>query len=201
MVEGTCTYCHATTTFNVAFSQVFVANDGCNEEFTLASCKACDEVALFYREDPESLWEEDKSQQPVFNRLWPVEPRKIGFVLPSEVAIAYEEAVRAEKHKLWLASSVMIGRCLEAICKIYDPSIRSISEGIKQMREDGVLSEEMYEWSNELRLLRNASAHATQEPVFEGDVGFALDFLKAILEVFFEIRPKFEHFKEGRGRS
>lgn len=58
------------------------------------------------------------------------------------------------------------------------------------MKDNGLISEELLEWSNELRVLRNLGAHATSEKITGQDANEAIDFLQAILETLYHLRPK-----------
>ncbi|MBB87339.1 MAG: hypothetical protein CMP06_08580 [Xanthomonadales bacterium] len=200
IIESICRYCHARTVFEVVFSEDVVAPDDAVEEYTVAKCRACREAAFFYREDVELL-EGIHDYPTAFIMMWPTEKRYLDVELPPSVGQAYAEAVVAEKHELWLSASVMTGRALEAICKIYEPNARTIAEALKTMRNKGVLSEEMYEWSSEIRIVRNDGAHPSNPPPSGIEVQYSIDFLRSLAEILFEIRPKFKKFKAARESS
>ena len=126
-------------------------------------------------------------------------PRVIDCDLPDTVGRAYDEACHVELMKLPMASAVMIIRALEASLKDIDPATRSIADGLKRMKEKGVLPDEFTAWSNELRVLRNEAAHPSEREVLGTDVSEALDFLQAVLELLYHFRPKFQRFKARRG--
>ncbi len=131
--------------------------------------------------------------------MWPNKDSKgLDFSVPQQVQISRAEAVASIENHLYLAASVMIGRALEATCIDYDSSSKTIYSGLSKMKSDGVLSAEMYEWATELRLLRNQGAHANDILFQASDVEDGLDFLDAILEVIYDIRPKFERFKSRK---
>ena len=174
--------------------------DGCPEEYTFAKCGACSEVALFYREDVELMWDVT-GELPEFHCLWPIDQHFLHFVLPEEIGESYSEAIQAAKLGLYKSSAVMIGRALEAVCRDYDKNIKSIHTGLAKMLNDGALSQEMHDWANELRLLRNIGAHPSNVKIQEQDVMDAIDFLKSIFELIYYVRPKFNAFKERSERD
>src|SRR5690606_7882660 len=114
------------------------------------------------------------------------------------VGQSYSEAVEAIKAKLPMSAAAMIGRTLEAVCKDFDSSCKTIYQGLKMMRDEGALSEELYSWANELRVLRNESAHVSEIDVTLDDVNSSMDFLQSLLEIVYRIRPKFKEYSERR---
>jgi hypothetical protein len=167
-----------------------IPEEGPPEEYTFVHCSKCAKPAVFYREDVGDGFERDS-----YYRVYPAQERHIGYALPAMVREAYEEAVRCELSRTRMACAVMVGRTLEAVCKQFDPSARGIFDGLRSMHSKGVISQELLDWANELRTLRNLGAHATSERIDASDVTGALDFLQAILEILYDLRPKFENFR------
>ncbi len=95
----------------------------------------------------------------------------------------------------------MVGRALEAACKEAIPNSKSINDGLKKMLADGIISQELYDWANELRILRNLGAHATLAQIEQQDANESIDFLQAILETLYHLRPKFEQMKARRATA
>jgi uncharacterized protein DUF4145 len=162
-------------------------------EYTLARCDHCGSVALFHREDMGDGFENDS-----YYRLWPSHHRHIGFALPDIVRQSYDQAVRCENAKAYIAAAVMIRRALEAVAKQYEPTARSLHDALKGMLSRGLISQELSEWGNELRYIGNLGAHATDETVDREDAVEGLDFLQALLEIFYDLRPRFERMKVRR---
>jgi hypothetical protein len=193
-----CFECEAQVRFKIVHVHNRRGLDDCPEEYTLAACSVCGEPSLFYRQELSLQREILEIDLPQFNRLYPTSPRVIDFDVPEAVGRSYDEACAAESTHLAMAAAVMVGRALEATCKHFDPRSRSIADGLQRMKAAGLLSEELYEWASELRVLRNEAAHASQSGVDETEASEALDFLQAILEIIYEIRPKFQRFKDRR---
>jgi hypothetical protein len=133
-----------------------------------------------------------------YARAFPEEDRHVGFALPAIVRASYEEAVKCERAKVWMAAAVMVGRALEAVCKDYDPMSKTMFGGLLS---NGAISQELYDWANALRALRNNAAHATETTtIFEQDAVEALDFLQSILEILYELRPKFIKMQQRQSK-
>jgi hypothetical protein len=171
-------------------------DDGPPTEYTFAHCASCAKPAVFVREDMGDGFDKDN-----YYRVYPAQERHIGYSLPDIVRQSYEEAVRCESAKTWTACVVMVGRTLEAVGKEFESSTRSVFEGLKSMHSKGLISQELLDWANELRVLRNLGAHATNERVDYFDATGALDFLQAILEILYDLRPKFEKFKQRHAKA
>lgn len=187
-----CDHCEKHTNFHPLQSHIF-PNEGPPEEYTFAKCDACDKPAVFLREDMGDGFDND-----FYYRLYPPHDRHIGFLLPPVVRTSYEEAVKCEGAKSWIACVAMVGRTLEAVTKAYDPKQKTMFAGLQAMHKDGAISQEISEWANELRVIRNFGAHATDEPISRQDAEEALDFLQAILELLYYMRPKFQQMKARR---
>ncbi|EGQ7914581.1 TPA: DUF4145 domain-containing protein [Vibrio parahaemolyticus] len=196
-VTDVCLTCEATVVFKTIYEYNYVDKyEGSPEEYTFCHCSICGTPALFYREDPEFFIQFKPDGIYEKQKVWPTKDSKgLDFSVPQQVQISRAEAVASIENHLYLAASVMIGRALEATCIDYDSSSKTIYSGLSKMKSDGVLSAEMYEWATELRLLRNQGAHANDILFQASDVEDGLDFLDAILEVIYDIRPKFERFK------
>jgi hypothetical protein len=191
-LASVCPNCEHPSTFVIDVVHV-LPDEGPPEEFTFGHCDTCKKPAVFFREDMGDGFDKD-----FYYRVYPSQDRHLGFYLPEIVRQSYEEAVRCEIAKTWIACVVMVGRTLEAVCKEFDPNTKSIFEGLKSLHGKGIISTELLEWATELRVLRNLGAYATSKKVEIFDATGALDFLQAILEILYDLRPRFEQFKKRR---
>jgi hypothetical protein len=190
-----CWHCDEATNFIVLNTHI-LPEEGPPEEYSFAQCEKCHKPALFYRENMGDGFDKDS-----FYRLYPPHDRHIGYYLPDVVRASYEEAVACENSKTWIACAVMVGRTLEAICVEYDPATKTMFATLKSMLANGVISQELYDWANELRVIRNYGAHATSQSITRQDAMEALDFLQAILEIMYELRPKFKKMQDRRKKT
>lgn len=190
-----CEHCETHRNFN-SLSVAEVRGGGFPEEFTFAVCEVCHYPAVYSREDYDlgEGFEDDE-----YYRVYPPHERTVSFVLPAIVRESYDEAVRCESHKSWIACVTMVGRTLEAVTKEYAPEVRNMFGGLKKMYQDGAISQEIHDWANELRAIRNIGAHATPQKLSRQDATESLDFLQAILETIYYMRPKFIAMKARRG--
>jgi len=189
-----CADCEARVVYERVYVHERTAPDGRDEEYTLTKCSICGEPALFFRDEIDFQQSVLDIAEPQYHRLWEQLPRGLDCGLPPSVDGPYIEACEAELLHLPMSAGVMIGRALEAMCKDLDPSTESIHQALAKMRREGALSDEMFRWASELRLLRNIAAHATDQPVDESDIAAALDLLEAILRIVYDVRPKFKHY-------
>lgn len=173
-----------------------IEEDGPPAEFTFAQCEACHGAALFIRENVGDGFENDS-----YYRVYPAHSRHIGFLLPDIVRESYEEAVKCENAKAHVAQVVMVRRALEAVVKEHEPSARTLHAGLKAMSTNGLVSQELADWSNQLRVIGNLGAHPTKETVGYADATEALDFLQAMLEILYDLRPKFEIMRKRRANA
>jgi hypothetical protein len=168
------------------------------EKTILATCRNCRQPIMV--QSWESAYDPaDKSNE--FRTIYPRDKgsaRELHFDVPKQILSSYNEAVKCETSEAWNACAVMVGRALEAVAKGYDTRVRTIATGIKKMHNAGVISSELFEWANELRFLRNIGAHASEVNVEEADAHEALDFLQAILETIYHLRPMFQKRKAKR---
>jgi hypothetical protein len=192
---GYCKDCDCHREFISLKTHVVLAEESLPIEYTFSYCAKCEMPAIFIREDYGVGFAVDDYYLyfPLIN-----DDRILKFDLPDLVEESYEHAVKCEVAKLWVPTVVMVGRALEAVCRDIIPDVDSIFEGLKEMHSKGLISEELLDWANELRYLRNVGAHAIEEQVIEQDAKEALDFLQAILEIIYHLRPKFKAMKERR---
>lgn len=128
----------------------------------------------------------------------PVVQRRVDCTLPPKVDESYLEALRCSSSEAWIATAVMVRRTLEAIGKDFDPKAKRLFDGLRTMKEQGVISEELWRWGDELRFLGNIGAHPTDDVVSKQDAIEAIEFLNAIVETLYHLRPKFQAMQARR---
>lgn len=113
--------------------------------------------------------------------------------IPPLVAESYREAKLCQKSRANIATAVMARRTLEATAQSFDPSARNLFEGLRAMKDQGVISEELFAWGDHLRFLGNIGAHPKEgEAVSTDDTRDLMQFLDAIIETIYVLRPRFE---------
>lgn len=165
--------------------------------FVFGECVRCHvPVLVIERYVPNhDAWDFSRQLQP------PLRSNALEYELPGLVRQSYDEALLCEQAGAWLATCVMVRRTLEAVVKNHSPAQKSLFHGLKQMRDDGIIAEEVFQWGEALRFIGNISAHPTNEIVREEDARDALRFVTAICETLYHLRPIFKELMERRGPS
>jgi hypothetical protein len=182
-----------------AYKEVFThvnPKEGPPAEYTFALCETCNYPSLFLRED---MGTEGGFMDDDYYKVYPSNERHIGYPLPELIRSSYEDAIKCELAKISTACVVMVGRTLEAVCKEHVPGNSTIFKGLEEMKKKGIISDEIFAWAQKLRVLRNAGAHATAVNISQTDASEAIDFLQAILEILYHLRPKFQSIVDREG--
>jgi hypothetical protein len=134
-------------------------------------------------------------------QLYPKILKKTDLVLPPRVNESFREAVLCESAGAWLATAVMVRRTLEAIAKEIDPSAKTLMNGLEALKKKGLISDELHQWGTELRFIGNIGAHPTGDVIERQDANDAMEFLKAIVETIYHLRPKFQEMQRRRKKA
>jgi hypothetical protein len=162
-------------------------------EYTFTECRRCGGPNLFMRED-----EGFGFPRGAYEYLFPGDGRDMHGVLPFEAWIHYRKAVEYEQGHKWDAVVLEVGRSLEALVQHLAPKVRGLAAGLAHLRKLGVFSEELFQWADQIRVLRNQSAHPSQESFSARDAKSAFDFLDGIAHTLYYTRMDFESFKRQR---
>lgn len=141
----------------------------------------------------------DQWDREIGAQIYPPATRSIDFALPPLVEESFQEAIKCESIGAPLATAVMVRRTLEAIARQFDPSAKNLFRGLHAMKEKGLISEELAQWGDQLRFIGNIGAHPTDEDkVTMQDAREAVEFLNAIVETIYHLRPKFQAMQARR---
>lgn len=189
-----CPVCRARTQLVRDGAHKYVEEYSPTELYVLGHCVACHHPGLLrLTEIGPNEWASDQ--------LFPKSVATPDFALPDRVKESYFEALMCHDAKAHLATAVMIRRTLEAIAKEFDPSAKNLFSGLKAMMTNGLISNELYQWGDELRFIGNIGAHPTDDVVSEADTQDALEFLNAIVETIYHLRPRFQAMRARRERG
>ncbi|MGO9240138.1 MAG: DUF4145 domain-containing protein [Bryobacteraceae bacterium] len=145
-------------------------------------------------------------------RVYPDPPRTFtSHRIPRVVEDSLAEADRALQSNANTAACVMMGRALEAVCRHVltpnqsgdqasaegAPSRRPLmlGEGIKKLREKGVIDDRLYAWSQQLQAFRNLAAHPTDTSIDRQDAEDLQTFVRSIVEYIYDLADRYEEFK------
>ncbi|WP_197339178.1 DUF4145 domain-containing protein [Ralstonia solanacearum] len=134
-------------------------------------------------------------------RCWPAPDNQIDRSIPEIARNSLIEAKICFKAKAYSACAVMCGRTIEGVCKHHDPATKTLAAGLKKLRQDGVIDDRIFGWSEALREHRNLGAHATTEKVNGDDARDLLDFAIAICDYVFILNEKFARFQQRQTKT
>lgn len=95
----------------------------------------------------------------------------------------------------------MCRKTLEGICAAHGIEERNLSASLKKMKEQGLIDDRLFEWSDALRVVGNEAAHGVKVAISQADAKDAIEFTNAILDYLFSYRDRFEKFKKRRGNA
>ncbi len=195
-----CTICEKTSVFETDFIfevPVRVMDDSPKKETywkdrsILAHCLLCIHPGLF--------GEVDTGNPPYYRiREYPLPKRHLNGTIPESITKSFEEAAKCEEAQVWIACVTMMRRTLEAVCKEFAPTKRSIFDALNEMKEKGLVNDDIVEWAQQLRYLGNIGAHAGDDNIIPEDAKDSMDFLSAIIDILYNLNPKFDKFKTRR---
>ena len=165
----------------------------------LLECKICKSPLFGWTEliqTGEDSWEWDQ-----VNRQWPPQDQDVDWDIPEIARISLIEAKVCFKAKAFSACAVMCGRTIEGLCKHHAPKTRNLADGLKKLKDDGVIDSRLYNWGEALRSHRNLGAHATTQKLSKDDARDLLDFSIAICEYVFVLNEKFERFQARQKKA
>lgn len=170
-------------------------NHGPPARLTFMSCDACNGPLLFAEEDYGEGFEADS-----LTRVWPSSNRQLNSAVPKELRDVHYEARKCFDAKAYTAAVVMVGRMLEGVYILKGIQARSLIDGLKKLRDAGLIDDRLHEWTTELRVLRNQGAHFTGSLVGREDARDALALSEALLDYMYVLADRFNEFKSRRSQ-
>ena len=93
-------------------------------------------------------------------------------------------AVEAEKClsvNAFNACGVMTRRAMHCLCDDKDAKGKDLFEKLKYLRDNNLITPDLWEWAEELRIVGRSGAHPEWEEVSKDDAEYALKFLREII--------------------
>jgi len=132
--------------------------------------------------------------------------------IPRVVKDSLTEADRTLQANANVATCVMLGRALEAVCRdvLAPPSVRGsassavpakrrakimLGAGLRQMKERGVIDQRLFDWSQQLQAFRNLAAHPEDVSIPRQDAEDLQSFVHAIVEYIYDLTDRYNEFK------
>ena len=145
-------------------------------------------------------------------RVYPEPPKTFASDrIPKMVSESIAEADRSLQANANVAACVMFGRALEAICRdLLEPApiggeTKSTSapkrpvmlgEGIRKLKDKGVIDQRLFDWSQQLHAFRNVAAHPTDITISREDADDLRSFVYAIIEYIYDLTDRYNEFQE-----
>ncbi|SRR6266851_1205247 len=194
-----CSYCEASVDARVVAQHTDPYNpeeDPSEFRVSLLACPLCNNSLLAgqylaAKTERGEFWDD-------LHRLWPAPKESLSWHIPDLVSTSLEEANACFKARAFSACAVMCGRSLEGICRHFETKSKYLGEGLKELRDRGIIDGRLLQWAVELQKSRNLSAHATGEKFTKVDAQDLLDFKNAICEYTFVLTAKFDEFMKRR---
>jgi len=169
------------------------------EKVVIGTCPRCHNILVGRADqvDFEGLTAETDSWSD-FIRVYP-NPRKtfLSQRIPRTSLESLSEADRSMQANANLAACVMFGRALEAVCTDSLGAKVKLAVGIEKLKENGIIDQRLYDWSQQLRAFRNIAAHAdaAASSISRQDAEDLQSFVYAIIEYIYDLTDKYNEFK------
>ena len=128
--------------------------------------------------------------------------------IPPVLTDSLEEANKALQAGAPVAACAMYGRALEALCrdvlgkKKNKPDYKvMLGKGIEELRDESIIDERLFNWSQEMHAFRNMAAHPDQISVSRDDVEDLRVFVYAIIEFVYDLTDRYEEFMARKAKT
>lgn len=149
-------------------------------------------------------------------RVFPKPPKAfLSYRIPRVVTDSLVEADRSLQGNANIAACVMFGRALEALCRdILEKSVGQepdvgdghkepakkkhimLGEGLARLRDQKIIDDRLYDWSQQLHAFRNLAAHPEDIIISREDAEDLQTFVYAIVEYIYDLADRYEEFKD-----
>lgn len=122
---------------------------------------------------------------------------------PDEIQRFWLQAHESAKNEIWDAAAVMIRSALQITLRLNDAVGDDLKSEIDDLAAKGILPPIMKEWSNELRLLGNDSAHPKTEQAEKNsrDVKDAVEFLDYLLQYLYDLPKQILEYRNRKQKK
>jgi Domain of unknown function (DUF4145) len=118
--------------------------------------------------------------------------------IPNTLRQSLVQAERSMQANANIAACAMLGRALEALCRdqLKAKDIM-LGAGIKQLKDQNIIDERLFDWSQQLHAYRNLAAHSDEEfDPTRRDTEDMQAFVYAITEYVYDLTDRYNEFKE-----
>jgi hypothetical protein len=193
------------------------AGEPCGERILIGKCPSCS-LSLVGRAEQVEFQSFDAEQDAFSDvvRVYPHPPKVFtSHRIPRPLTQSLVEADRSLQAGAYIASCMMLGRALEALCRDHlEPKAEKqapgaekvgphkprkrvmLGTGIRELREQKVIDDRLYDWSQSLHAVRNLAAHAEDITFSRQDAEDLQAFVYAITEYVYDLTDRYLEFKE-----
>lgn len=181
----------------------------------VGSCLNCQEplAGRAYQVDFKGFQGDDEDRWSEVVRIYPKPPKTFqSHRIPRTAKESLSEADLSLQVNANMAACLMLGRALEAVCRdILDPKSITpsdgtptppkkkimLSDGIKMLKDQGIIDGRLFDWSQQLRAFRNLAAHPDENSISisRQDAEDLQSFVYAIIEYIYDLTDRYEEFK------
>lgn len=167
-----------------------------SRRYVLLGCTNCGSPILVRQTNIGNSPEDDKWDTPFV--IFPQATTRVNPNAPANIRAAFEEACSCFRSQAYTASAIMCCKTLEGVCATHGVTERSLAASLLKMKDEGLIDERLFEWSNALRAIGNETTPGMAAAIGSSDAKDTLDFTNAILDYMFSYRDRFEQFKRRR---
>ena len=133
---------------------------------------------------------------------WPSADTRVSIDVPTQIAEVFQEAVQAQYAGCPRAAAVMARRTLEAITADKGETKGTLSGQLKNLASAEVLLPTLADWSKEVRLVGNASAHFDPiNSVSTKDAEDLISFVRELLRYLYDLPADLSRRRKGTPES
>jgi hypothetical protein len=118
--------------------------------------------------------------------------------IPKVVTDSLQEAEKCLQVGAYLAAAGMAGRAIEGICRHFSTKSSYLSNGLKELKDRGIIDARLYEWGEALRDERNRASHAEDAAISNQDAEDIMSFTYAFVDYVYLLTKKFEAFNKRK---
>ncbi len=159
---------------------------------------------------------DDEWSDPV--RVYPDPPKAFtSSRIPKVASDSITEGLKSLQGNAHVAACVMFGRALEAICRnlldvadvgstkqpqtIVSKRPIMLGEGLRKLKEGGMIDQRLFDWSQQLHAFRNLAAHPTDITITREEAEDLRSFVFAIVEYIYDLTDRYNEFKDRLERK
>lgn len=183
------------------------AGEPYGDKLVVGLCPSCTTPLAGYAQKTHfEGWEgEEEDRWSDVIRVHPKPPKTFSsYRIPRAVTNSLLEADRTLQAGANMATCVMFGRALEAVCRdileeeASGPPRRRmmLGAGIRALKEKNFIDQRLYDWSQQLQAFRNLAAHSEDVTISREDAEDLQAFVYAITEYIYDLTDRYNEFKE-----